>query len=259
MKFENNCIGNTNNNLLTFGTYAQRKNIVCESDDNTSIIINDEEKVISNDSSSYINIINNEVFFRNDSDRKIYCYSLKDSDVKCLVDANCGEMIVSKRGIYYIDYSTQLLNYYSFQTNTTEKVIDQKIKSFAVGGESLFVQTYNKNLELVNLDGSTIHIIGEVDRFFYDGTIYVQKGGVIYRISSLTSAERVFEEKKNARLIYVEDDYVFLLYNNKIQRVNIDGTDGTDIDEFENNEVFKYMYSTESGCEITYSQKNDSE
>ena len=32
IKFENNCIGNTNNNLLSFGNYARKKNITCKLD-----------------------------------------------------------------------------------------------------------------------------------------------------------------------------------------------------------------------------------
>ena len=260
MKFENNCIGNTNNNLLSFGNYARKKNIVCKSSDKTYLITNDNEKIILENSSSYINIMENEIFFRNDSDRKIYKYSLKDNITKCEIDANCGEMVVTKRGIYYIDYSTELLNYYSFQTNGTKYVIDSKVLSFAVAGESLFVLTNDKKLELITSNNFIKHITEGVDKFFYNGNIYIQKNSSIYRIDSLTSAEQVFDKINKGRLIYASENFVFLLDNNKIKRFNIfDMNNEEQIYTLKNTDVFKCMYETEKGYEVVFYSKNNSQ
>ena len=75
-KFETSCLGNTNSNLLASGIYAKKGNIVCTSGDGTTVTIDGQEKKISDHPSSYLNVINESVFYRDDTDRK-YKFMLK--------------------------------------------------------------------------------------------------------------------------------------------------------------------------------------
>ena len=143
-KFENDCLGNDNSILLSFGNYCEKDGLLCKSTKKTILTVDEKDVVISDSSSSYINIINDDIYYRNDSTRKIYKYSISNNTTQCIVNAPCGQMIVSKKGISYINLSTSILNYISFDTTEPIPVLNEEISSFAVIGDSYYCLKKNK-------------------------------------------------------------------------------------------------------------------
>lgn len=177
--FENACLGNSSSNLLSNGSYCRKNSIVCKSINNTILIVNDTETIISEEPSSFINIIGDNVYFRNDVTRALYKYTISTGNIECIVSENCGEVVVSTKGISYIDFSTLHLMYIPFDTMKIETVSELSIQSFAVVGTDYLCLTVEKDLGILS---SQIFnkLDSNVDRFFYNGTIAIQKGDTIY-------------------------------------------------------------------------------
>ena len=247
-KFETSCLGNTNSNLLASGIYAKKGNIVCTSGDGTTVTIDGQEKKISDHPSSYLNVINESVFYRDDTDRKIYRYFINDGTTECAVNANCGETIVSVKGVYYIDYSTKKLFFLAFSDKEPKLFFSKRISSFAVVGNSAFVLTEDNTFGFLRESGSFTPISTEVDRFFFDGSAHIQKGSNIYRIDSFTQSECVAEDTDGV-LIYEGSGYLYIAEKDSITRL-LDNGDTEKICSLEENEIVKTMIETGSAYEI---------
>ena len=257
MSFENACLGNTNNNQLAMGFYAKRVSIECHSGETTVAVVDKKELTISEHSSSYINIINNYVYYRNDSDRKIYRYSLDDNESECVVDANCGETVVTAKGIYYIDYATKKLYYLAFSGDELNQVYDNRIISFAVVGECCFVLNEDKTVGISKSNKDFTEIDSDVDAFFFDGNIYIQKGSKVYRLNSFTDSDCVIDNTEGF-LIYENAGYLYISDNEKIYQipVNREG-ESQEIYSLKENEIVKAIIDTGSSCEIKIFTEKD--
>jgi len=255
--FENACLGNANNNLLAMGFYAKIGGIECHSGETTVAVVDEKELTISDHSSSYINIINNCVYYRNDSDRKIYRYSLDDNESECVVDANCGETVITAKGIYYIDYATKKLYYLAFSGDELNQVYDNRIISFAVVGECCFVLNEDKTFGISKSNKDFTEIDSDVDAFFFDGNIYIQKGSKVYRLNSFTDSDCVIDNTEGF-LIYENAGYLYISDIEKIYQipVNREG-ESQEIYSLKENEIVKAIIDTGSSCEIKIFTEKD--
>ena len=113
--FESACLGNTSTNLLSYGTYCEKGNMVCESVEKTILHKSNEDVVLYDRPSSYINIIDGCVYYRPDDTRQVYRYTVSDGETECVIDAPCREVVVSTKGISYIDYGSGQLKFYSLE------------------------------------------------------------------------------------------------------------------------------------------------
>ena len=255
--FEDSCLGNSNNNLIAAGCYAIKDNIECWSDETTVATIDGKEITIAEHPSSYINIIDNCVYYRDDSDRKVYRNLLDDSRSECVVDANCGETVVTVNGIYYIDFATKKLNYLAFSEKEPTLVYNNRIISFAVIGDSVFTLTENKVFGLLNANGDYTEIDSQVDKFFFDGNAYIQKGSKIYRISSFVSSEGVIDNTEGT-LINMSNGYLFLADNDIVTRISTDVEgEPQQIYSLKKDEILKTIIGTGGSYEIKlYTEKD---
>ena len=255
--FENACLGNTNNNLLAMGFYAKRGTIECHSSETTVAVVDEKEITITDHPSSYINIINNYIYYRDDSDRKIYRNSLDDNESECIVDANCGEIVVTAKGIYYIDFATKKLNYLAFSNDEPNQVYDNRIISFAVIGECCFVLNEDKSFGFLKLNKDYTEIDSDVDTFFFDGSIYIQKGSKVYRLNSFTDSDCVIDNIEGF-LIYESAGYLYISDNEKITRIPVNGEgEPQEIYSLKENEIVKSIIETSSSCEIKIFTEKD--
>ena len=193
-------------------------------------------------------MINESVFYRDDTDRKIYRYFINDGTTECAVNANCGETIVSVKGVYYIDYSTKKLFFLAFSDKEPKLFFSKRISSFAVVGNSAFVLTEDNTFGFLRESGSFTPISTEVDRFFFDGSAHIQKGSNIYRIDSFTQSECVAEDTDGV-LIYEGSGYLYIAEKDSITRL-LDNGDTEKICSLEENEIVKTMIETGSAYEI---------
>lgn len=254
--FEAACLGNTNNDLIAGGSYVQKGTISCYSEEKTIATVDGKEIVVSDHSSSYINIMDSNIFYRDDTDRKVYKYSLDDQKTECVIDANCGETAVTVRGIYYIDYATKTLNYSSFADSEQKQLYEERIDSFAVIGESAFVLNDDKVFGLLKSDGAFMEIDTDIDRFFFDGSVYIQKGSNIYILDSFTNAEHVVEDI-DGYLIYESDGYLYTINNKRLRQIPVTGGEGKEIYTLKEKEIIKEISITGDTFEITLFTEKD--
>ena len=254
-KFEVACLGNDNSILLSFGNYCEQDGLLCKSNEKTVLIVDEKEIVISDFPSSYINIIDDNVYYRNDSTREIYKYSISKNENECIVKVPCGEMIVSKNGIAYIDLSTSGLNYISLDTMETTPVFGEAVSSFAIIGNAYYCLKATKDFGIIKEDGQFKCIATDVDRFFCDGNIVIQKGSNIYVINGTSVSECQFDIE--GMVVGIFGDKVYINEDQSINAYCISTASFEEsIVELENDEVFKAFYILKDSFElITYKDK----
>ena len=189
--FESNCLGNYNTNLLSYGCIYSDGEIKIVSTDNIVLEQNGQKIEISGTPGSYINRIGDSVYYRNDEDRKVYRYSIKSQETHCLIEKQCGEVIVSTKGIAFIDYESESLSYYSFEDKDIKCLSEEKLIEFATVGDKYFCLAKNGNLFLLNAAGKSSLLEKDVDKFYYVGNIVIQKKDNVFVLTSFSALKNL--------------------------------------------------------------------
>lgn len=256
-KFETSCLGNENSKLLLYGNYCSRNGLVCKSNSTTTLEVNGNKTTILDSPASYINILDDNIYYRNDSDRKYYKYNVRDGSVECVINTECSQVTVSRKGIIFIDFNTSLLNL--LDVNSTVNLIsDTSVKSFAVFGNSYLCLTNDKMLVWISESGNFDIVDKNVDRFIYDGHLAVQKGSNIYTRNDFAGLNIALENAQGV-LVGAKDGYVYLAENDCIARYE-DSNSGQEkniIATLKADEAVKAFYVLNDKYEIiSYSQSS---
>ncbi len=152
--------------------------------DGTAIYKNDKSFATISDSISYINLRDNVLFYRKNSDRGIYSYDISKKNERLLVAAQAGEVQVSDGKLYYVDLSD---NYCLMATDIEGKnqfnVIQTAVREFAVIGKQILYLDSQYNLRLMDMESSEDTILVDaVERFFISKAIFIERGNHIYQI-----------------------------------------------------------------------------
>lgn len=254
--FENNCLGNTNSALLSYGCYCKKGDLVCISENKTVLKANETETVISEQPSSYINIMGDYIYYRNDITRELCRYSISEKASECLVKSQCGEIVVSKKGISYLDMTTSKIKYMDFKGNKSTYVSDDEISSFAVIGDVYFCLKSNGDFGIVKKGGKIKLISSNVDRFYFDGGITLQKGNKIYLING-TEKTQIRELNNEGLLVGMCKDKIYILEGNNVNAYDAKtSTLDKTIVSVSSDEVVKGLYITKSTYEMLTYNKN---
>ena len=258
--FENACLGNSNSNLLSYGCYYAKDNIICKSTSNTELIIDGKTLIINETPSSYINIINNNVYYRDDKNRFLKKYNIDTSETEIVIDKPVGQAVVSTKGVSYIDYQTLCLNFLSFEDGTSKEISPLKISAFSIIGNIYLSLCENKELGFLEQNGDFRKIESDVDRFYYNGQIAIQKNNNIYLIDK---SEKAFAEKRNVDglLLGLHDNKMYFSHDNSIICCDIEEPNISDntIYKCNTNEIIKSIYVTDNTVEIQCYNNTDSE
>lgn len=254
--FEDSCLGNSNSNLLSNGSFCEKNGVVCKSINNTVLIIDDTETIISDEPSSYINIIGGDVYFRNDITRALYKYTISTGNIECIVSENCGEVVVSDKGISFIDFSTLHLMHIPFDTMKIETVSELLIQSFAVVGTDYLCLTVEKDLGIVS--GQTFEKLdSNVDRFFYQGTIAIQKGDAIYLLKDGNKIKNTIQNVDGI-LVNYNDENLFVRSNSAIDIYDLNTDNNSQILTYiAVDDVVKSFCIFDNSCEMIVYNKTD--
>lgn len=255
-KFEKNCLGNENSILLSFGCYCEKGGFTCMSGDTTTLTKNKEKNIISKFPASYINIVNAYVYFRDDMTKGIYRYSIAEKKAELIVAAPTGQMIVSKKGISYIDAASATLNHIQFDTMESSRIIDDQVKSFAVIGDSYYCLKENKDFGIITKDGYFDLIATNVDRFFCKHSIVVQKRDNIYVINEGTIKSELLGIK--GIVVGFSRDEIYIYENQCINAYSISKSafDRTVV-KLKDGEIIKCFYDLNDTYEIiVFSSRN---
>lgn len=249
-KFEDNCLGNKNSILLSYGKYCETEDIIVSSKTKTIMRNNERDTTVSEHSTSYINIIDDSIYYRNDITRELCKYSIEDKKTEIIMETQCGEIIASKKGVSYIDLNSQTLNYLSFDNNEILEIAPFKVKSFAVIGNKYYCLKDNNELGVLTKSGDFNLIATDVDRFYLDCNIAFQKGNNIY----IYNGEATIKSKivvKSGILVGLSENEIFVNENNKINSYNIETKNiDKEIISIEETEILKSFYVTNNSYEI---------
>ena len=257
-KFESICLGNKNSNLLSYGNYCEKEDFICKSKDKTVLLNKGKEIAISKNPSSYINIIDGCIYYRDDITRLVYKYSISSGKNECVIDEPCGEVVVSAKGISYID-SKLNLNYMDFDTSKKIKISNDEIKSFCVVGNLYYCLKNNGDFGVINQKGSFKPITTDAEHFFCDGKIAIQKGSNIYIVDRRQIADIEPLQVEGVLVGFCDDK----IYVNEEDKVNsyiastlvLDKT----IVEFNSSEILKSFYISNNTYEIITYKDADSQ
>ena len=253
--FESNCLGNYNTNLLSYGCIYSDGEIKIVSTDNIVLEQNGQRITISEKPGSYINRIGDSVYYRNDEDRKVYCYSIKSQETHCLIEKQCGEVIVSTKGIAFIDYESEALSYYSFEDKDIKCLSEEKLIEFATVGDKYFCLAKNGNLILLNAAGKSSLLEKDVDKFYYVGNIVIQKKDNVFvlnnSILNIPSGKNI-----KGRLVGCDYEKIYIIEEKDISSYDIQ--DGEFIDTvtmLSDDQVLKSFYIFNDGYELIVMNK----
>lgn len=219
--FEDACLGNISTNLLAYGGYCEKDDMVCESVEKTVLHKANEDVVLYDGPSSYINIIDGCIYYRPDDTRQVYRYTVSDGETECVIDAPCREVVVSTKGIAYIDYSSGQLDFYSLANQQTQNLTDFAVSSFAVIGEDYFCLKVDKTFGLLRSTGEFEKLLTDVDRFYNVGKVIVQKKSNLYMVDA-TGITLVPHEQEIGKLVGFDGQNSYILSDEAVYRLNCD-------------------------------------
>ena len=219
--FENTCLGNASANLLAYGSYCEKDDTVCESVEKTVLHKDNEDVVLYDGPSSYINIMDGYVYYRPDDNRQVYQYTISSGKTDCIIDTSCSEMVVSTKGISYIDYGSVQLKFYSLENQKTQSLTDFAVSAFAVIGEDYFCLKANKTFGLLRNTGEFEELLTDVDRFCNAGKVIVQKKSNLYMVDA-SGIISVPCEQEIGKLVGFDGQNSYVLVDEAVYLLNCD-------------------------------------
>lgn len=257
--FQNSCIGNDASFLAQYGEIYIQGGLKCYSKDSITILnINGIEKEISNAPSSYFNVIDDLIYFRNDNDFKLYSYNIKSEKLECLTNEKIGQLVVSTKGISYISLLDKTLNYNDLNDKSKMKISDKKIiKYYVVGNKYLCLTTDSK---LVLLDSKKCKVIdSNVEDFVYNGNLVIQKGSNLYLYKTFKDIEKITLNGNNQIQTLMDNKLYYVNYNySKAELNQYDLITGSmkKIESIKENTVIKGCYFSKEDNVITLKKYN---
>lgn len=209
--YQSNVYGNNNEILESNGKVYKNKNVFAFSDD-TGLHINDD--VVIQNSVSFLNYYKNQIYYRDDKDRSIYCYDLKTKRIKAVLSGNYTQLKIINDKLYYVDYKNNKLYSYSLKDKKCIKELDMKLQKYTVIGNKLLVLTTNKQLKLINGENVEFSIPG-INNYVYNGNLITLSKDGIYSWKDMNSPNKIKVGNFN-RIIGLDRNNLYLdNYRNK--------------------------------------------
>ena len=193
--WNNKDLGNDVNALLTGGQVYIRNHLrMFPSADGSALIITDasgNERTIDMPA-SYLNVVDDVLYFRNDADRSIYTYNLQTETLHSVSSGNMGEVFVANDLIYYIDYTTDFsVQAIPLSGGAKTEVISSPVASFAVCGDCIIYLDTNSDLYYSPFDADTPKkLVGNIERFLIGDRIYAESKNTIFSFTPTGSEAR---------------------------------------------------------------------
>lgn len=231
--WNNHAVGNDVNVLLDGGEVYSRDGIeICPDDSGrtTRIQSGNSTPYIINSKISYINVLDDAVFYRSDTDRHIYQFDLNSQRIDAVFEGNVGEVFITNDTIYCVDYSeSSALISMDLQGKNQTVLVAEPVSSFLVCGETLLYLDTTQHLYSTTIgSGTSSLIVSDIERFFVDGLIYAESKNTLFRFTPTGGrAEEVYtSENDTLRMVSVIDGVVFFQEDGEL-RSFADGSSNT--------------------------------
>ncbi len=215
--WNNSDIGNDVNVLLSGGKIYSRADIAVRPDKNGEYCVfhnNAPIKTLGH-SISFINVIDDIVFYREDETRNLISYKINSDRLQVLVKGNVGEVFASEDRVYYIDLKNGTLVSINLIGRDRQTIYDYPVNSYAVCGKNIFVLDNNKRFGIYRISsdgtGHFSTIASNVERFFINGNVVAESGNTVFTFRPTGGkAESVYESYGSSmRLVGMSDSIVF--------------------------------------------------
>lgn len=235
-----NDIGNDVNTLLSGGKIYSRHGVtILPSEEKKYVIEKDSQKAAElNNTISYINIIGNQLIYRDDKSRSINVCTMDGGVLARLDDSKYGEVFCTNNRIYAVDLDSRYL--VSMEFDGTDKRIEYvgTVISFVVCGNAALILNSSLQLGIHKLNSTQNEqfdvIMPSVERFFLSKNVIIETGNMIYSldISQDTNEKSnnenntevgkslIYKSENNTlRLIGASDEVVYVQENGKLYMV----------------------------------------
>jgi hypothetical protein len=217
--YESVMLGNTNRNLLANGKYCDKGSYKAESTKNGLVLTTDgKPKTIHAELASYLNIINETLYFRDDKDFCLWMYDFSDQSAKSIVGERVGQITATADAIYYIDItennSLKVLREGKITVN-----LFKDVDSFAILGSSIYYLSKDHALRKYSLIDKTTSIIQwNVNKFIIANGIIIENNGSLIEFSlsgkkarMLYSGSADLINADEKRVLYSEYSRIYML------------------------------------------------
>lgn len=246
-RFETECMGNKQSVLMQYGQYYKNDSIeIMGYKKPVTLSINDKNIKLTDHEISYINVIDDHIYYRDEEDRKIYSYAIETGKITKLTDVEVGESVVSSKGISYISLEDEKLYAQKFGENRAETIIPEKVKKFTQVGNKYLCLLGDFTLVLCDADSSEL-IEKDVDNYLYQGNLLVQKGNHIYEYDSSHEPQELYLNE-SAYLLTIDQNYIYYLdqmqQGQRIFRYDGESKESMLVREIEDStQVIKFYYA----------------
>lgn len=219
-RYESLELGNSNGNLISYGQYCENSEIRAESSYNgLTVSYNGSTSKITNKSASYINVINDAVYYRKDDDFTVWKYSIKDKTSSKVIGGRIGQTLVSSNGIYYIDLRDSNHLYLKPFDSESINLVNESVKSFALLGDTLMYLSGNNVLKKKDMESKSItEIQNNVSGFIFSNSIIIENNGSLIEFTTtkphsdkLYSGDARLLNADAVSIMFVEDGNLFSL------------------------------------------------
>lgn len=179
-------IGNDVNTLLGGGKTYCRDNITVLPSEIGFVIARQGQQIATVASHiSYINVVHDSLFYRDDSTRQAHIFHLSAETDETLLSGNIGQLFVTGERLYYIDHNVNS-QLFSVPLNGGESsmVTERPVLSFAVCGRTVIYLDTQQHLYQKDLGSDTeSRLLSHIERFYLNGNIIAESGDTIFQIS----------------------------------------------------------------------------
>ncbi|MCB7320462.1 DUF5050 domain-containing protein [Lacrimispora sp. 210928-DFI.3.58] len=193
------------NCLMSGGNFYEKNGIIIRPNDSFTgmeIIQGENVTTFSNGICSYINIVDDMLYYRKDDERSIFRCSIHDNSEELVYAGNVGEIFVYGDYLYFIDLENErkVMQVLLENPETINCIIEEPVEQFMIySNQCLYLTKTNKLYQKeIAVDSIASNISGTYTSFFFNGDIIAQSGE---RILSFDigggNTKVVYENKEN--------------------------------------------------------------
>ena len=213
--FEINSLGNSNSDLLAGGYFYSRDGLsILPNEDLTDTVIVSAEgqESLCGELCTYMNVYGDDIYFRKNSDRRIYRKSFIDGNINLIIDLSVGQFVVNGERAFYIDIgNNSSLNMCSLNDPDLATHIFPNVRSFAVYQDYIILLTTDNRLYLLDMEASSNTLISyNIERFFFNGNLVIQNNQNIFLLDITGGIIEQIEisDIDKQSLVFANNDYI---------------------------------------------------
>ncbi len=221
-KYEAACLGNKGSHAMNYGLLAENQYgyISMSGQKETILNVKGKETILSKKPISQINITSDSVIYRG-ADKKLYKSRHDGSKKTVIVEDKVGTVLSVGQDVYFVNYTEENNLYkYNLKEEKLACVLKEDIKTFTVAADTILYLDYENCLHSVSLDGAPHWTLDQVDKFYFNGRIFVQNNDKVISFN-LNKHDPKDVVSGVSELLGVDAETVYYSVKNKVYAYNM--------------------------------------